>query len=283
MLESSGHIVIKGPKNRPGAHNADVITYDPESGKLYFFDNKIQTLRETASRANNLTSGRKKNLQVAQEYFERMSEDLSKSQRRAISKALEAATESPDAAVWVVANANPAEVTNAVKRISTRLAAKGVRLATIVDNRVVVNSLEDSIEGVRGAKKLLGSLGKSLPIAGVALSAAMASPRVVAANEEDLAYEAAMVLMGEEPLFNHQSVARELAIIAGEEGGGEAGGAAGAALGAWAWGWGAIPGAVVGGLVGDYAGGWIAASRFDAATELSDEQLRAMFNSDSGP
>lgn len=105
----------------------------------------------------------------------------------------------------------------------------------------------------------------------------------MAANDEDWAYDAAMHLMGEEPLFRHQSVARELAIIAGEEGGGEVGGAAGAAVGAWAWGWGAIPGAVVGGLIGDYAGGWIAASRFDAATELTDEQLRTMFKPGPGP
>ena len=122
------------------------------------------------------------------------------------------------------------------------------------------------------------TLGKSVPYVGLAVSAAVSTPRVMAAQTDDAVYASAMEAMGFEPRFPNQSTARELAIIAGEEAGGELVGAAGAGIGAWFGGWGAIPGALIGGLVGDYAGGSLAASRFDSAVCLSDQELIEMFS-----
>jgi hypothetical protein len=48
MLSSNGEIILKGPWTAAGAHNADIVSYNPETRKVSFFDNKIQTQKAAA-------------------------------------------------------------------------------------------------------------------------------------------------------------------------------------------------------------------------------------------
>lgn len=275
LLKSSGEVIIKGPSSNSGQHNADIVSYNPDTGKVSFFDNKIQTKKAAVSRANNLSSdpGRERSIKEA---IKKVGElDIDSKQRRQISKALRAVADDPSKAVWAVANATPeelAEVDNKVKRVSQRLVDKGIRLADVVGEKVNLLSPEQSSSN---GKKALKKLGKAVPVAGTAVSATLAATRVNAASEEDAAYRRAMMELGiPSTQFDNHSVQREAAIIAGEEAGGEGGGAGGAAV--------VAPfspacsvlaplcvgvGAVVGGLAGDTIGGTLAEQAFDDAAQ----------------
>lgn len=275
LLKSNGEVIIKGPSTSPGQHNADIVSYNPETGKVSFFDNKIQTNKAAVSRANNLSSepGREKSIREALSKLDEL--DVDAKQRRQIQNALNTVADDPSKAVWAVANATPdelAEVDNKVKRVSHRLVNKGVRLADVAGNKVNILSAEQSSSNGKNALK---KLGKAVPVAGVAISGTLAAARLNAASQEDAAFRQAMQELGiPSSHFDYHSVQRESAIIAGEEAGGEGGGAGGvAAVAPFSAGCGlAAPlcigaGALVGGLAGDTIGGKLAERAFDKAAQ----------------
>ncbi len=277
LLKANGEVVIKGPATSPGQHNADVVSYNPDTGKVSFFDNKVQTLKANVSRANNLSTdkGRQKSITEALGKLKEM--DLSAKDRKKIRGALEAVAHDPSKAIWAVANATPDELTevnNKVKRVSQRLTKKGVRLADVVGDKINILSAEHSSSN---GKKALTKLGKALPGAGMAVLATVATTRLNAAAQEDAAFRQAMQELGiPSSHFDHHSLQRESAIIAGEAAGGEGGGAGGAAAVApFSAGCGlAAPlcigaGAIVGGLAGDTIGGKLAERAFDKNAQRS--------------
>jgi hypothetical protein len=283
LLEKAGHIVIKGPANMSGSHNADLISYDPKTKQLYFFDNKIQSTKQTVSSAANLSENtrRLRSIDVAAENLEVL-KAISGKDRRNIRKALSAVRKDTSKAYWAVSGAAPHVVPNIASRISTRLAERGVRFADVIDNRLIVKSIEDSIDGARGSKKFLGEMagkvGKAAPLIGTTVAVGLNVPRVQAEMIEDDLYVQSMREMGvigPIPFADH-STQRTLSVIAGEEAGGELGAWGGAALGAPFGGWGAIPGALIFGFAGDSAGGWAAGRAFDKANKMDGSELREL-------
>lgn len=270
-LKASGEIIIKGPGSNPGAHNADLISYDPQSKKISFFDNKIQTTKAAVSSANNLSmpSGRAKSIAEAQLKVSEL--DVSPQMRSQMLSALSKVARNPSRAVWAVANASPtelAEVNNKVKRVSQRLIDKGVRLADVTSDGVRVLSADESASNGR---KFLTKAGKAVPLAGTVVLAATAASRVSSAQNEDTAFRASMKRLGVgSTAYDNHSVQRELAIIAGEEAGGNGGaGAAVTAAAAPAAACGAAyplclgAVALAGGFAGDEIGGRLAGRSFD--------------------
>jgi hypothetical protein len=272
LLKNSGHIIIKGPIANAGVHHADIVSYDGK--KLHFFDNKVQTTKATVSSANNLTENRLKTIDDAIAKLA-TADHIEPSMRRKILKELRSARRYPDRAQWLIGNAAPEGIANVASRVSIRLARNGVRLADIVGDTVVIKSLARSIDGVRGASKHLGKLSKGAApgILSVSIAVGMGAPRLAEAAAEDAYYQQIMNMCGEDARFAGQSVARELAVIAGEESASEAGAWVGGIGGAWLAGWGAIPGAAIGGIVGDYAGGGYAGWQFDRAVTISEDEL----------
>ncbi len=278
VLEKSGNIIIKGPVNNPGPHNADIIAYDPETKRMLFIDNKVQGYKKTVSKVGNLSTspGREKSIEEAMKKLNAL--DLPAKQKDEIKRALDNVENNFGKADWLVGNATHDEITNLVKRISVRLAKKGVRMLDVVGDKYTIKSLEESIEGVRGSKKFLERMGKALPIIGAGASIILGSIDVQKAMAEDFEYQETMKKLGMDPEFPHQSTKRQLAIIAGEEAAGEAAGAGGAFVGAFAGPWTAVGGGIAGGLAGDYAGGKYAAWQFDKSVELNDEQRKKLWH-----
>ncbi len=276
-LEKSGKLIIKGPVNNKGQHKADIVAYDPETKKILFIDNKIQGGKVTVSRANAIstTDGRAESIQDAMTKL--IDADLTPVQKKEIKKALREVNKNPAKADWLVGNATHEEITNQVKRISTRLAEKGVRMLDVVGDKTTIKSLEKSIEGVRGSKKFLERMGKAIPLAGAGVSVAMGTIDVQRAMAEDYEYQEAMKRLGVKPAFPHQSTQRQLAIIAAEEAAGETVGAGGAFVGAFGGPWTSVGAAIAGGFAGDYAGGKYAAWQFDKSVELTDEQRKGIW------
>jgi hypothetical protein len=260
----------------PGQHNADVIAYDPEKGKFMFFDNKIQTGKETVSKADNLTKGQAKSVQVAAENLEKLREagKIPAGMYEQMSSELERLRADPKLASWIISTETPEGVANVAKQISVRLAAKGVRLADVSDDQLNLKGLEESLGGARGAKKYLAQAGKSLPAAGLAVSGILATQRVEAAVQDDDDYLTMMALLQAQPHFQNDSLKRELAVIAGEEGTSEVlawvGGGVGTLCGPWCM----AGGAVLGGIGGDYLGGYLAGREFDRQHGLTEERLK---------
>ena len=138
---------------------------DPESGRLSFYDNKIQTAKETVSAADNLADveARRSSIAQARELLDNL--DLDDTVRGRIDRALQEVAEDASKAHWVIANANPegTKVANLAKRISVRLAERGVRFADVAGEKINVRTVADSVEGARGAKKFLAKAGGCAP------------------------------------------------------------------------------------------------------------------------
>lgn len=273
LLKASGEVIIKGPHTNPGQHKADIISFNPETGQISFFDNKIQTKKTTVSRANTFTSddARRSNIDEARAKLRDLNIDAKL--RKEIAVAIDKVGRDPSKALWVVANATPkelAEIDNKVKRLSQRLVDKGVTFADIQGDKINILSAEQSSNNgkIKGAAK---TLGKALPIAGAGVSAADASVRMEAAMKEDAAYRQVMKELGiTSTLFDNHSAQREAAIILAQEAGGEGGGAAGAAAVApFSGGCGVAAllcvggGYAIGSFAGDSIAGWLAARSFD--------------------
>lgn len=282
LLQESGHIIVKGPATNPGAHNADIVAFDPETKQLSFFDNKIQTGKETVSAALNLSDDARRitSIQQAQGLLNEL--DLDKNVRREINDAFDLAQRDASKARWIVANANPddTKVANLAKRISVRLAKKGVRFADVAGENINVRTVAESVEGARGAKKFLAKAVDALPIVGTIVSGGVAAVRMDAALADDYAYEQAMTELGGEPRFPFHSSRREAALIAGEEGGSAGGTAIGGMVGGFCGPLAELcvpAGAIAGGLAGDWVGGKTAAHGFDSASGLTDEETQQMY------
>lgn len=300
MLKKSGHIIIKGPVTNPGAHKADVVTYDPETKQLLFFDNKFQGKKAKVSKADafadpnsvkNTDALKKGVISDALAKFNAIRDTLPTEQADEISKAFTKLRKDPSKAKFVITNASPRSLKNLVNSMSDRLIAKGITFAdaskgakklqkSLGDMADEVKHIDETAESLKSASKVGGKILKSLPAIGVAISAGMAVPRVAKAREDDRIYEEMMMSMGEEPKLKGLSTLRELAIIAGEESGGEVGGWGGAAAGGLlfsASGPGAVVGAVGGAIIfgfsGDWAGGAMAEYFFDQAAEEMYENL----------
>jgi RHS repeat-associated protein len=284
LLQESGHVIVKGPATNPGAHNADLVAFDPESRELSFFDNKIQSAKETVSKANNLSveASRQSSISQARTLLEKI--EVDPSVRQSIVEALDAAEQNTGSARWIVANANHADsqVVNQAKRISTRLAEKGVVFADVVDDgkRLDVKDAAESVGEARGAKRFLSKAGHAVPVIGTLVTGSIAAVRMNNALAEDYAYQASVRELGGDPAYPFQSSQREAAIITGEEGGSASlatGGAyAGTFCGPAAWAC-APAAAVIGGVAGDWAGGKLAQRAFDRNTALSEEQQAQLY------
>lgn len=294
MLSANGEVIIKGPATAAGAHNADIISYNPETKKVSFFDNKIQTKKANVSRANNLADpkGRQKSITEAMNKLESLNH-IEPSMKRKIRSQLRRVRDDTSKGIWAVANATPeelAEVDNKVKRVSRRLVDKGVRFADISQDGIKMLSAEDSMNN---GKKAIQKLGKAVPVAGIGVAAAINTGRLNAASKEDAAYRQTMQSLGiGTTAYDNHSFQREAAIIAAEELGGESGGAGGAAAAA-------VPsaacgplyvvcvgaGAVAGGLAGDSIGGYAAGRSFDSLAEQNAkeeiERIRKAANSNT--
>ncbi len=282
LLQQSGHVIVKGPATSGGQHNADIVAFDPESGKVSFYDNKIQSAKETVSATDSISTakGRLSSIEQAQTLLEKFDMDVSMRQR--IDTAFELAKADPSSAHWIVANANPSEsqVSNLAKRISVRLAEKGVRFADVAGDKVNVRSAAESVGDARGAKKFFAKAVDALPVVGTVVSGGMAAIRMDAALADDYAYERAMTELGGEPRFPLHSTKRETALIAGEEGGSAGGAVVGGAVGGLCGPFAEVcipAGAVAGGLAGDWIGGKTAARGFDNASGLSEEGVQQMY------
>ena len=296
ILKKSGHVIIKGPASTGGAHNADLIAYDPESKQLTFIDNKVQTIASTVSKAANLDTekGRRTSIEVARNNLANM--DLPDDQRREIKKQLDKIENKPmKNGNWIVTNSLPGAmkknnkvINNMVKRISVRMAKTGVRFADVdKKGKIKIRSLDKSIDGVRGSKKFLVGLGTGLaaaiPVAGNAATAADATFRLNREMDEDSYYERFMNVLGiSNPSSKYDSSRREAAIISGEISAGEAGGWGGAAAGLNCGPWAVIcspAGAIIGGFGGDAAGGWAAGKVYDWSNNNSEsEQMEVRKN-----
>lgn len=282
LLQESGHIIVKGPATNPGAHNADIVAYDPEIKQLSFYDNKIQTGKETVSAAQNLSDDARRitSIQQAQGLLNDL--DLDKNVRREINDAFDLAQRDASKARWIVANANPddTKVANLAKRISVRLAKKGVRFADVAGENINIRTVAESVEGARGAKKFLAKAVDALPVVGTIVSGGVAAVRMDAALADDYAYEQAMTELGGEPRFPFHSSRREAALIAGEESGSAGGGALGGTIGGLCGPFAEVcipAGVVAGGLAGDWIGGKTAAYGFDRASGLTEKETQRMY------
>ncbi len=282
LLQQSGHVIVKGPATNPGPHKADIVAFDPESGRLSFYDNKIQTAKETVSAADNLADveARRSSIAQARELLDNL--DLDDTVRGRIDRAFQEVAEDASKAHWVIANANPegTKVANLAKRISVRLAEKGVRFADVAGEKINVRTAAESVEGARGAKKFLAKAVDALPIVGTIVSGGVAAVRMDAALADDYAYEQAMTELGGEPRFPFHSSKREAALIAGEEGGSAGGTAIGGMVGGFCGPLAELcvpAGAIAGGLAGDWVGGKTAAHGFDSASGLTEEETQQMY------
>ena len=282
LLQQSGHVIVKGPATNRGAHNADIVAYDPETKQLSFYDNKIQSAKETVASANNLTDADARINSVSQAQGLLGKLDIDDALKGDIADALELARNDPATAHWVIANANPdgTNVANLAKRISVRLAERGVRFADVVGEKINVRSVAESVEGARGSKAFLKKAAGAVPVIGTVVSGTVAAVRMDDAVAEDYAYDQTMRELGGEPRFAYHSSQREAAIIAGEEGGGAAAGAGGAYAGTLCGPFAVVcvpAGGIGGGLIGDWAGGKGAGAAFDAASGLTDEEKAQMY------
>jgi RHS repeat-associated protein len=299
LLQDAGHIIIKGPVNNPGAHKADVVSYDPESKQLLFFDNKVKGFSKNVSKAEAFVSmaDEAETLQLkrdviadARAKFRDIEHLIPEEHLDDIRAAFKKAVADPTNANFVISNASPGVVRNLVERVSQRLIDRGVRfvdaskggkqLQTNI-NQMLGKNADETASALKSAGGAGQRLAKALPGIGLGVAGALAIPRVANAAAEDTAYEETMRSMGEEPKLKGLSVLRELAVISGEETGGELGGWGGAALGAsvtWETGpgiaVGAIAGAVIFGFAGDTVGGDIAGYLFDkAANDLYQQRV----------
>lgn len=282
LLQQSGQVIVKGPATNPGPHKADIVAFDPESGQLSFYDNKIQTAKETVSAADNLSDveARRSSIAQARELLDNL--DLDDAVRGRIDRAFQEVAVDASKANWVIANANPdgTNVANLAKRISVRLAERGVRFADVAGEKINVRSVAESVEGARGSKAFLKKAAGAVPILGTVVSGTVAAARMSDAVAEDYAYDQTMRELGGEPRFAYHSSQREAAVIAGEEGGGAAAGAGGAYAGTFCGPFAMVcvpVGGIGGGLVGDWAGGKGAGKAFDAASRLTDEEQAQMY------
>lgn len=282
LLQQSGHVIVKGPATNPGAHKADIVAFDPESGQLSFYDNKIQTAKETVSAADNLSDveARRSSIAQARELLDNL--ELDDAVRGRIDRAFREVALDASKANWVIANANPegTNVANLAKRISVRLAERGVRFADVVDEKISVRSVAESVDGARGSKAFLKKAAGAVPILGAVVSGTVAAVRMNDAVAEDYAYDQAMRELGGAPRFAYHSSKREAALIGGEEGGAAAGGAGGAYAGTFCGplAVACVPvGGIGGGLIGDWAGGKGAGAAFDTASGLTEEEQAQMY------
>jgi hypothetical protein len=275
-LTRSGYRILQGPATLPSQHNADIIAYDPETKRLLFIDNKILTSSETIRSASTLIDdARLKSLDVSRQNLVQLlrTGEMTTSEAGEIMSALRRTRTDTGLADWLVTLASPEDVKNLARRVSVRLARKGERVAEIDDDRLKVRGLEGSMDGVRGARKLLRSIGRAAPAIGTGVTIAQGSSRVDAAVSDDVDYATMCYLGGQEPLFPNQTLARELTMIAGEEAWGEVGAWGGVALGSLGGPWCAAGVGVAGGLIGDYLGSTGAASAFDEMYSVSPEMM----------
>lgn len=283
VLKANGEVIIKGPSISPEQHNADIISYNPETKKISFFDNKIQTKKSMVSRANNLSSdvGRLKSIESAHSLLRKLKIDPM--MRKEIRQSLTQVKNNPSDAIWAVSNASPDELTkvdNKVKRVAKNLVEKGVLLADVTGNKINILTPEQSLSNGR---KIAKKFAKALPILGTVAGTADAALRIDAAIREDNAYRNSMRKLGiSSTKFDNHSIQREAAIWAGEETGGNSGAVAGAAAIAPfspACGIAAplciVGGAIVGGFTGDNAGGSIGATVFDeTARRMAPNEMK---------
>jgi len=276
-LTRGGFTIVKGPGSLPGQHNADVIAYDAERGRFLFFDNKIQTGKDTISKAPNLSEPARKTRSIA---VARANASKLLSKGEISSRAYDQMIAELDRleidhsrASWLISASAPEEVSNIAKRISVRLADKGVRYADVKDDRLDIKGAEESLGGVRGAGRFLKKVGKAAPLVGLGVSAVTGSARVEAAVNDDADYEMMMYLLNADPVFVDYSLHRELAVIAGEEATGEALAWAGGAVGLVCGPWCVAGGAIGGGLAGDALGGYLAGREFDRQHRVTEEEL----------
>jgi len=286
MLKKAGHIIIKGPVANSGSHFADIVTYDPKNGELFFFDNKFQGKKKSVSRVDAFSETKQKGvINDAYEKFKSISDDIPEKYVDDIEEAFDKLKRNPDAAKFVVSNASPKMIKNFAEKLSDRILARGIKFADASGgSKKLQGAIDEIADEAKNLEEAAGTLSKtskfgkklvkSLPIVGLILSGTFAVPRVAEAREEDLAYEEMMYSMGAEPQFKNFNTLRELSVIAGEESGGELGGWGGAGLGALLTS-GSGPGMIIGagagalifGFGGDWAGGELAGYLFDLAAE----------------
>jgi RHS repeat-associated protein len=287
MLKKAGHIIIKGPVTNKGAYYADLVTYDPESKQLMFFDNKFQGTKGSVTKVKAFEELRRAGvIQDALNKFKGMQTSLPAGQAKEIAKAFEKLASDPNSANFIVSNASPRALTNLAKNLSAKLTDAGIKFADASKgSKELQKSLNAIVESKTTAKALEVAsdsgkrLAKALPAVGNLVSAGLAVPRIAEARNEDLQYEAMMRSMGAEPQLKGLSTLREASVIAGEEAGGEAGVWGGAAAGGLlfsATGPGAVAGVIGGGILFGVAGDWAGGK---AAGFLFDQSADALYNS----
>ena len=277
ILKKSGHLIIKGPVSNPGAHNADLIAYDPDTKQLTFIDNKVQTKQGSVSKSPNLDTeaGRLKSITVAKKNLDLM--NIPDDQLSDIRKQLNAIQRNPmKKGNWIVTSSLPENlekngkvVSNMVRRISERMVNSGVKFAeTDEHGKLKIKSSRGSRVGAR--------ILKAVPIAGAAVTGVDAATRLDSAYEEDLYHQQFMNELGVTNFDTRfESTQREATIISGEIAGGEGGGWGGAAAGLYCGPWAVVCSpiaAIGGGLAGDSLGGWAAEMSFDSSVERDDNE-----------
>ncbi|MFZ5479067.1 MAG: SpvB/TcaC N-terminal domain-containing protein [Myxococcota bacterium] len=271
-LQGAGLTVIKGPTVSKGAHKADIVAFDPETGQILFFDNKIQLVGNgSVRRVGAFTGdGAKPQSEVLQGliddarlHFEKISGGLDSELRGQIQEALDAVT--PDNIQLYAANASHDSIGNLAKRLGTSLTLRGnVGFLNIRGSEHSPAETRARISDARVAKEasLAKKLGRAAPnVVGLAITGYMAAPEFAQAREQDIEYEATMTALGAEARFAGMASARMLTGFVASEVVGELGGAAGGAV------FGLIigallgvetgPGAVITGLVGALIGGYV--------------------------
>ncbi|MCB1553012.1 MAG: hypothetical protein KDJ14_04315 [Xanthomonadales bacterium] len=279
MLEKSGQVVVKGPINSPGQHNADIVAFDPETQKISFFDNKIQSGKKTVSWSESIASdtGREKSIAQALGMVDNL--EIDASLKMQIKDALRDVSLDHAKANWLIANANDQQsgVQNMAEWVSKRLADRGVLMADIKDD-IRVRSREDSVRTRHrnaALRKGMRRVGGALPVVGVAIDIATMKE----AYAEDIAHQEFMSELGGESAFPWQSSQRAAAVLAAEEGGGWSGASVGGAAGVYCGpgAWVCVPGgAILGGLVGAIGGGELSGWIHDLSTRLSDSEIEAL-------
>jgi len=243
---------------------------------------KIQSNQENVIKAPAIASNRRKTIAIKDAQLMLENLNITPKLRIKIEDALDDVLNTPNKAVWAIANGSAEDLTkvkNKVKRISQRLVDKSIVFADVVPNKGEVNIFSKSKSASNG-KRLL----KSIAIVGSVVSVVDAKARLEAANHEDQLFAQAMQDLGiNDPIFANNSLNREIIVIGAEEAGGAGGFLAGASAAA-------VPSAacnaaylvcvgiagVIGSFVGDSGGGAAAGFTFDQANKPSQEQVEEM-------
>ena len=156
MLQKAGHIIIKGPATNRGAHKADIVTYDPANKQLMFFDNKLQSTKESVSKVDAFEQSRRSGvMKDALEKFKGMRENLPAGQADEIANAFNKLALDPNSANFIVSNASPKALTNLVKNLSARLTNAGIKFADAsMGSKQLQKSLDAIVESKTTAKAL---------------------------------------------------------------------------------------------------------------------------------